>query len=505
MTGRGAAAAGLVAVTVVALLLLFRRTAASIVGIWESSADYNYGYFVVPATAYLIWDRRAALAGRVPRVEPRALIAVVLGGLLWLLGSVTGVQAVMHYALLGMILAAVTAILGTEIVRTIAFPLGFLFFAVPFGDILLPFLTESTVRLTLAACHLIGIPVARQLAFLKVPGGEFQIVTTCAGLRFLTASIALGYIYAALTYRGALRRTLFLCSAVAVALLANGLRVSTVVTVGYLTAMRSPLVNHHYTFGWIVFAVATYLLFWIGSRFRESPGPGPERAAAPAPGASPAFLRSGGIVAALALLLAVPWPAYAARLERQGAGAHSVALAIPEGVAGWAREPRGDWEIDPAVTGVDARASQFYGRGDQDVWLYVGFYAHPRHGAELVQAENTVVNVADPIWETRADSQRVASLPGAGTLPVREKRLSGPRTVRIWISYWVAGEWTNSLARAKLREAWCVLRGRRVPEAVVVVGTPELETPEATAGALAAFASQMLPSIEGSLAAAAGR
>ncbi len=505
MTGRAAAAGGLVAVASIALLLLFRRTVASVVGIWGSSADYNYGYFVLPATAYLIWDRRAALAGRVPRVEPRALLGVVLGGLLWLLGSVTGVQAVTHYALLGILLATVTAILGTEIVRTIAFPLGFLLFAVPFGDLFLPFLTESTLRLTLAACHLIGIPVARQLTFLKVPGGEFQIVTTCAGLRFLTASIALGYVYAALTYRGALRRTLFLCSAVAVALLANGLRVSTVVTVGYLTAMRSPLVRHHYTFGWIVFAVATYLLFWIGSRWRESLGPGPERRPAPAPGASPAFLRSGGIVTALALLFAVPWPAYAARLGRLGAEAHPVALAVPEGAAGWTREPRGDWEIDPAVAGVDARVSQFYGRGDQDVWLYVGFYAHPRQGAELVQAGNTVVNVADPIWETRGDSRRVAALPGAGTLPVREKRLSGPRPVRIWISYWVAGDWTNSPARAKLREAWCVLRGHRVPEAVVVVGTPELDTPDATTGALATFTSQMLPSIEGSLAAASSR
>jgi exosortase A len=502
VAGRGVAAAGLLAATTVALLFLFRGTAGSIVSVWHSSADYAYGYGVIPVAAFLIWDRRAALAGRSPRSEPRALIAVAVTGLFWILGDVTGLQAVMQYALVGMILASWTAILGAEIMRAVAFPLGFLLFTVPFGDILLPALIETTVRLTMAACHLTGIPVVRHLSYLKIPGGEFQIVVTCAGLRFLTASVVLGYAYACLTFRSPMRRTLFLASSVAAAILANGFRVYSIVTIGYLSNMRSPLIHHHYTYGWFVFCIAMYLLFWLGSHFRESPGSGPPRAGAA--GTDAAFLRTGAAVAGLALLLALPWPAYAAHLERHSTRAYRVALAAPEGAGGWAQAPQGSWDIDPHIMGTDASLNGFYGRGDQAVSMFVGFYAHPRQGAELIQAQNWIVEMGVPLWRVEEDAKRTVALSGRGTMPIRDMRLAGPQPLRLWVWYWVAGERTNSRSRAKLSEAWRVVRGGRAPEAVVVVGAPSAGGPEDAEATLAAFTAAMLPSIEASLAAAAG-
>jgi exosortase A len=502
VAGRGATGAGLLAATTVALLFLFRGTAGSMVSVWHSSADYAYGYLVIPIAAFLVWDRRAALAGRSPRPEPRALIAVAVMGLLWILGNVTGFQAVMQYALVGMILASWTAILGAEILRTVAFPLGFLLFAVPFGDIFLPALIETTVRLTLAACHVTGIPVVRHQSYLTIPGGEFQIVVTCAGLRFLTASVVLGYAYASLAFRSPLRRTLFLASSVIVATLANGFRVYSIVTIGYLSNMRSPLIHHHYTYGWLVFCIATYLLFWLGSHFRESPGSGPPRAGAA--GSDAAFLRTGAVVAGLALLLALPWPVYAARLDRSRARSFRVALAAPEGAGGWARAPHGDWDLDPHILGTDASLNGFYGRGKQTVSMYVGFYAHPRQGAELIQARNWIVDLNAPLWRVEEDAKRTLALPERGTIPIRDMRLAGPQPLRLWVWYWVAGERTNSRSRAKLSEAWRVLRGRRAPEAVVVVGAPSAGGRDDAEATLAAFTAAMLPSIEGSLAGAAG-
>ena len=63
----------------------------------------------------------------------------------------------------------------------------------------------------------------------------------------------------------------------ALAVLANWVRVYTVIEAGYLTDMQSYLVRvSHYGFGWAVFAATLVVFFWLVTRF------GPDAAAEPA-------------------------------------------------------------------------------------------------------------------------------------------------------------------------------------------------------------------------------
>ena len=59
-------------------------------------------------------------------------------GLLWLIGQLTSLVLPTHFALVAMMPAAVAAILGVAWLRALLFPFVFLFFAVPFGDSLVP-------------------------------------------------------------------------------------------------------------------------------------------------------------------------------------------------------------------------------------------------------------------------------------------------------------------------------------------------------------------------------
>ena len=47
-----------------------------------------------------------------------------------------------------MIVLAVPAVLGVRVARALAFPLAFLFFAVPFGEFVLPLLMDWTANFT---------------------------------------------------------------------------------------------------------------------------------------------------------------------------------------------------------------------------------------------------------------------------------------------------------------------------------------------------------------------
>ena len=82
-------------------------------------------------SAWLIWRRRHFI-DYLPFAPSVFGIVIGLGaGFAWLLGQLASVDAVSQFAVVGMLIGLVWSIMGTAVVRTYAFPLGFLFFMVP--------------------------------------------------------------------------------------------------------------------------------------------------------------------------------------------------------------------------------------------------------------------------------------------------------------------------------------------------------------------------------------
>ena len=82
-----------------------------------------------------------------------------------------------------------------------AFPLGFLFFAVPIGDFMLPQLMEWTADFTVLALRLSGVPVYREGLQFIIPSGAWSVVEACSGIRYMIASVTVGCLFAYLSYR----------------------------------------------------------------------------------------------------------------------------------------------------------------------------------------------------------------------------------------------------------------------------------------------------------------
>src|SRR5690606_29470903 len=97
--------------------------------------------------------------------------------------------------------ATLTMLSGPAIARSLAFPLAFLFFAVPIGEFLTPIMMEYTADATVAALRWTGVPVYREGLHFTLPTGRWSVVEACSGLRYLIASLALGVLYAYLQFR----------------------------------------------------------------------------------------------------------------------------------------------------------------------------------------------------------------------------------------------------------------------------------------------------------------
>jgi len=270
-------AAGIIVIGALAgVVAIFHDTAWSMVTIWSNSETFGHGFAIPPIVLGLIWFRRHVLARLQPRPWPWALVGIVLAGMAWVVGDAGDIETIRHFALAAMFPCIVLAVLGPAVTRALVFPLGYLFFAVPFGAFLIQPLMIVTADMTVGLVRASGVPVYREAMQFSLPTGNWSVVEACSGITYLIASLALGVLYAYIMYRSIWRRLLFVAVAIVVPIVANGLRAYMIVMIGHLSGMEHAVGVDHLLYGWVFFGVVIFLLFWIGARWRQ---PTPEPAA----------------------------------------------------------------------------------------------------------------------------------------------------------------------------------------------------------------------------------
>jgi EpsI family protein len=378
-----------------------------------------------------------------------------------------------------MAVVLVPALLGTEAARRIAFPLGFLFFAVPFGDFMTPWLVERTADFTVVALRATGIPVFREGTQFVIPTGSWSVVQACSGIRYLMASVMVGTLFAYLNYRSLAKRWAFVSVAIVTPLVANWLRAYMIVMLGHLSGNRLATGVDHVIYGWVFFGIIMLVMFMLGARWAD-PDPAPQPAPAHAATQGVSSLRWSGVLLAVALLLVLP-PQLRARAEH--AATHAAPVLAAPALPGW------DWHGEPMSSwrpSFENPAGVLHGRfepaaGGPAVGVYVGYYRDQRYGRQLVTSVNRLINdETGKEWAQTAGGLAQLDLP-AGPLPWRTAELRGqalsevrgdgsraPR-LRVWQVYWINGRPFVSDWQAKLYGAWLGLLGRGDDAAVVLV------------------------------------
>jgi exosortase A len=495
------AAMGLALAAAAALLGMYHGTFASMLDIWWRSETYAHGFLIFPISAWLIWRRRKALSAIAPRPDYRALPALAAMGLGWLVARLSEVLVVEQLALIGMIPALVWLLLGGRVFRELGFPLGFLVFSVPMGEFLIPPLMDFTADFTVGMLRLTGIPVFREGTFFSIPSGDWSVIEACSGLRYLIASITLGFLYAYLSYVSFTRRWVFITLAVVVPVIANGLRAYMIVMIGHLSGMKLAVGVDHLIYGWVFFGGVMLLLFWVGSLWAEEERVGDRLAELSA--ASGAVSADGwrlGLGFAVAMAVAAVWPVRAAYVERQAEarGNPPVVLTLPEGAGGWsAAAAATEWA--PNYIGPDATAKGAYQDGSATVSVYLMYYRRQRQGAELINSQNTLAPSTRSIWRMPEESPVEIRLDGGPAKVLQGRALSPRQQLLTWRWNWIGGSYTANDYVGKLLEARDRLLGDPADGAAIVIATELGEYPEPARAVLQGFVDAMLPSLEQSL------
>jgi exosortase A len=432
--------------------------------IWIGSATYGYGMLVPPVVAFLLWQRRAALRQTTPQPWPWGLALIGAAALLATVGQVISALVVEQLAFVALLQAAALAILGSAVLRQIAFPLLYLYLAVPFGDGLIGPLQALTATFAVGLLDALGVPVRLDGLLIRIPGATFHVAEACAGLRFLPASFALGVLLAALFFRTWWHRLLFVLAAIALSIVGNGVRAAALVLIAHLSDLQLAIGVDHLTYGYGFTALLLTALVALAAVLGAPEGFGVDRAAA-APQRAPAKALHGRILAtAAAAVLATALPALAARPAADACRAVP-SVAAPEIAPPWTTVAS-PGTGRPAAANPDAEVWQRYRSGDRTVELYVGFYCAQREGAEAVSQAHRLSGVVLAQGQDRLGD-------GVGQLPVQQLEVrSGGEMRLLYFWYWVDGRFTADPLVAKLRQAKAALLGGPDAAAVIVLSSP---------------------------------
>ena len=256
-------------------------------GEWSVNEQYSFGWFV-PFFAlclfWLRWQDRPEIRSQKSEVRSRTLIAsaIAIVSLFFLLPVRLFEIANPEWRLLAWVHAAAVMTLtllliwyagGMPWLRHFAFPVAFIFVAVPWPTQLEVTIIQGLMRIVahVAAetAMLLGTPAQVEGNLIRVSNGLVGVNEACSGIRSLQTALMIGLLFGELKRLSVLRRLALVAGAVAIALLANFFRAVFLVQVA-ATKSISEAGHWHDTAGYtiimLVFVSTMGLAYWLGRK-----------------------------------------------------------------------------------------------------------------------------------------------------------------------------------------------------------------------------------------------
>jgi exosortase D (VPLPA-CTERM-specific) len=252
---------GLLAITLVAAIVPFAGVLGDLYNIWNLQPEYSHGIIIPVLSAYLIWRRREELRGLPFTGSWLGLVLIAVGLALRLIGLITTMTTIEHYAFLVVLYGLILSLTGPVIFRRLRMPLFILLFAVPLPNF---FNTALSLQLQFLSSELgvwviraAGISVLLEGNIIDLGNYQLEVAQACSGLRYLFPLMTLAFIAASL-FRGPLwkKATLFFAS-IPITVVMNSVRIGFIgITVEHWGPSMAEGALHDFE-GWLVFMLST--------------------------------------------------------------------------------------------------------------------------------------------------------------------------------------------------------------------------------------------------------
>jgi exosortase A len=439
----------------VSIVAFYWSTFSWLVSEWSTTnSRFSHGFLLAAIALFLLV--RSSRRLKLESISPCwwTLPLVFGASIAWLLGDTGSVLVVQTLALPVLALASVCTVLGRAAARQLSFAILYIVFALPVWEYVQFIFQDLTVTIVSFLLHHAGVPAIIEGKTVHIGSGSFRITSGCSGVMFLVVGLALAALYGHLYYRLAKSKWTLLAIAFGLSMVANWLRVLSIIIIGHVTDMQHSIVSDHHAFGWAVFSVFLVPLFVVARRLEHADGHG----SLPEPARMPERTPGTVVVAtiAVAAVLAVG-PVWAAVLDAGRPDPADHQLRFPDTLNAWNGSILEASEWRPVFHGPAFESIAVYRSAHGQVCLYNAVYFDNEQGSELVFALNRVEGQFESIGNGE-DSPAPAF---DGSLQTRG--LAAHDGYDRWqIRYWyeINGRRETNPAKVKLWQALATLRGR---------------------------------------------
>lgn len=255
-----------------AMAFMYFGIVGGMVDDWFNDENYSHGFIIPGIAAYFLWRSRKELASSPVVPSFWGLVLVMMGGTMYLTGTVVQEYFLMRTSLIVILAGGIWNLFGYQILRLAALPVVYLIFMVPlpytvYNSLAFP-LKLFVAQVSVALLKLSGLPVLREGNVIIFPNITLEVVEACSGMRSLVSLVAMGVAYAFLSLKFPWQRVLLVLSTVPIAVGSNVLRVyGTGVLSRYYGAEAAEGFFHEFA-GIAVFLVALAGLVVFGAVLR---------------------------------------------------------------------------------------------------------------------------------------------------------------------------------------------------------------------------------------------
>jgi exosortase A len=481
---------------VAAIAIIFWPTLSSLFFIWNNNVSYQYCWLILPIMAWLVWERRRELAQLTPHASLWGAAAMGLSAGIWLLGEAGNINLVRHAGLIFLFQSSIWAAFGWHIVRALLFPTVFAVFMIPAGEQFIAPLQQVTAWFCEKLLTLFGVPFTTDGLFIHAPNGTFEVAEACSGIRYLTTMVALGAVYANITFKSTLRRASVMLMAVVFPVVANGVRAWGIIYLGYISDNKIAQGIDHILYGWVFFVFVMLLFIAACWRFADRPLDMPAIDLATFKQAAAAKSGRDWLLPALAItaIFAATFT-YSKAMWSRSATLQSPSFAAFD-VPGWPHSDHAD-HVNYTPIYVKASKDQLAALSDGEgrfVQLYMAVYDRQADGREMVSFGNGAFqNASDDhvgwVWTGNETAPQLQSSPPPYAFTVYK----GQMVRDVWQWFYVNGKILNSPAAAKLEAAKARLLGGRTDAATLIVSSERAQSKASQAAHLEKFMQALGP------------
>lgn len=233
-------------------------------GEWLTNDYYSHGVLIAPVAIFLAVQRfrhDESLAYRPGRGSIFGLVVLAAGLAFYLYSLQVKAFYLASFAVIAMLGGLVWALAGGQVLRKLAFPIGYLTLMVP-----LPIVDRYTLPLALftgycsgAIVRFLGLDITIVGNAVTLPNADLIIGAQCSGVNSLIALIALLVLVAYLLDGPVWSRVLLVLFAVPLALIGNILRVATLLVVARAWGADAAFTFYH-DYSGVLFFLAVLML-----------------------------------------------------------------------------------------------------------------------------------------------------------------------------------------------------------------------------------------------------